>query len=128
MPTGTVVKVVDASALAALVYAEAEEVEIARRLLGMRLVAPLLLEFEMANVCVTKIRRDPASAELLVRGFDRFTRMEIESLDVDHAAVIELANRVGLTSYDASYLWLARHLGAELVTLDARLAAAAAPR
>jgi hypothetical protein len=29
-----------------------------------------------------------------------------------------------LTAYDASYLWLARMLGGELVTLDRKLAAA----
>ncbi len=39
--------------------------------------------------------------------------------------VVSLALATGLTAYDASYLWLARLLGAELVTLDRRLAAAA---
>ena len=33
--------------------------------------------------------------------------------------------RTGLTTYDASYLWLARDLGVELVTLDRQLAEAA---
>jgi predicted nucleic acid-binding protein len=119
------VKVVDASAAAALVYAEAEEVEIAERLRGVRLVAPVLLPFEMASICLKKMRRDPASGGALLDAFDRFRRLQIASLEVDHAAVIELANRAGLSSYDASYLWLARQLGAELVTLDARLEAAA---
>jgi len=36
--------------------------------------------------------------------------------------VIELALETGLTAYDAAYLWLAVAHGAELVTLDARLA------
>jgi predicted nucleic acid-binding protein len=35
-----------------------------------------------------------------------------------------LAETTGLTAYDAAYLWLARHLGAGLVTLDCKLAAA----
>ena len=46
-------------------------------------------------------------------------------LPVDQAGVVVLATATGLTAYDASYLWLARHLQAELVTLDRRLAAAA---
>jgi predicted nucleic acid-binding protein len=37
-----------------------------------------------------------------------------------------LAEHFGLTTYDASYLWLARELDAELVTLDRQLAHAAA--
>jgi predicted nucleic acid-binding protein len=40
--------------------------------------------------------------------------------------VLELAESTGLTAYDASYLWLARELSAELVTLDGQLAKAAA--
>ena len=40
--------------------------------------------------------------------------------------VLALASATGLTAYDASYLWLARRLGAPLVTLDAQLARAAA--
>jgi len=46
--------------------------------------------------------------------------------DIDFGDLLELAGDTGLTAYDASYLWLARELHAELVTLDRRLAAAAA--
>ena len=35
-----------------------------------------------------------------------------------------LAKATGMTGYDASYLWLAGILGADLVTLDKKLAAA----
>lgn len=43
---------------------------------------------------------------------------------MDHAAVLDLAEATGLTAYDASYLWLARSLDGELVTLDRKLAGA----
>ena len=46
-------------------------------------------------------------------------------MTVDHDGVLALAEATGLTSYDASYLWIARALDAELVTLDRKLAAAA---
>jgi predicted nucleic acid-binding protein len=49
----------------------------------------------------------------------------LETLDVDHKAVVDLALQTGLTTYDASYLWLAKDLGVVLVTLDRQLAAAA---
>ena len=49
----------------------------------------------------------------------------VQTLDVDHQAVVNLALQTGLTPYDASYLWLARDLAIELITLDRRLAAAA---
>ena len=50
--------------------------------------------------------------------------MKVKTVAVDHAAVMDLAEATGLTAYDASYLWLARELEAELVTLDRKLAAA----
>jgi len=43
---------------------------------------------------------------------------------VDHDGVLALAASTGLTAYDASYLWLARRLSADLVTLDRQLAQA----
>ena len=43
-------------------------------------------------------------------------------LPVTRSEVVALA-----TAYDASYLWLARNLGVELVTLDRRLIAVAPP-
>jgi predicted nucleic acid-binding protein len=51
--------------------------------------------------------------------------MEIEEVDVSMPAALLLADRENLTVYDASYLWLSRALGVGLITLDARLKAAA---
>jgi len=47
--------------------------------------------------------------------------LAIEILSVDHLEIIDLAAHARLTTYDASYLWLARKTGGELVTLDKRL-------
>jgi predicted nucleic acid-binding protein len=37
------------------------------------------------------------------------------------AVVVLVAQATGMTAYDASYLWLAGSLGAELVTLDTQV-------
>jgi predicted nucleic acid-binding protein len=122
----TGIKVVDASALAALLFAEPEAEAIAERLTGAKLTAPALLNYELANVCLTKIRRHPSQRDALRAAFGLAHRLKIETVAVDHAAVLDLAEATGLTAYDASYLWLARSLGGELVTLDRKLAAASA--
>jgi predicted nucleic acid-binding protein len=49
--------------------------------------------------------------------------MEVAVVEVDHGEVLGVAERSGLTAYDASYLWLARMMNCELVTLDTRLEA-----
>ena len=122
----TAVKVVDASAVAAVVFAEPEGRDIAVRLETATLVAPALLAFEIANVCLKKLRRDPARRASLFEAFLLQAGLTIETRQVDHREVLDLAEQFGLTSYDASYLWLARHLDAELVTVDRQLAGAAA--
>lgn len=47
-------------------------------------------------------------------------------IQVEASEAVGLGLRTGLSAYDASYLWLAKELGAGLVTLDRRLARAAA--
>jgi predicted nucleic acid-binding protein len=120
------VKVVDASALGALLFGEPDGAAVAERLRGAGLIAPALLPFEVANVCVKKMRRHPDQRDALMVAFGMLDRMEVAVVQVDHGAALVLAERSGLTAYDASYLWLARRVSAELVTLDRQLAAAGA--
>lgn len=115
------VDVVDASALAALLFGEPDGAGIAERIHGVSLVAPALLPFEMANICLKKLRRYPEQRQALIAAYALIDRMDITAVDVDQTEVLDLAERSGLTAYDASYLWLARKLGAKLVTLDKKL-------
>jgi predicted nucleic acid-binding protein len=119
------VKVIDASALAAIVFDEADADKVASRLEGATLAAPSLLAFEMANVCLTKLRRHPEHRHAILQAFATQGGVTIEAAEVDHPSVLVLADRFRLTGYDASYLWLAHWLKAELVTLDRQLARAA---
>ena len=119
------VKVVDASALGALVFGEPKAEAIAAKLMGANLVAPSLLWFELASICLKKMKKHPTQAEGLLAAFRLSKRLAIEILDVVHPEVIQLARQTGLTTYDASYLWLAHKLNGQVVTLDKRLVEAA---
>jgi predicted nucleic acid-binding protein len=119
------VKVVDASALAALLFGEPEAEAIAERLAQAQLAAPSLLAFELANVCLIKARRHPELRVALMAAFRLRARLRVQEVALDHDKASELVAATGLTAYDASYLLLARQLGAELVTLDRQLAGAA---
>jgi predicted nucleic acid-binding protein len=124
------VKVVDASALAAVLFDEPDAESVATRLRGGDLVAPTLLGFEIANVCLKKIRRHAHQREELLNAFSMYADIPIEIVEIDHPDALQLAEASGLTFYDTAYLWLAQKLAAELVTLDSRLHAAwsAGPR
>ena len=118
------IKVVDASAIVALLFNELTRDEIVRGLRGATLHAPGLIGFEVANACLKKIRAAPGERQPLLEAFALLDALPISLETVDLDAAIVLAERTKLTLYDASYLWLARALGAELVTLDDKLARA----
>ena len=123
----TAVKVVDASALGALLFGEAEGKFVAVELAEWRLAAPSLLYLELASIYLKKLRRSPELAGMLEAGFAYLGTIGIEIVEIDYkdaAEILTLAESHKLSAYDASYLWLAQAMGAELVTLDRRLAAA----
>jgi predicted nucleic acid-binding protein len=121
--------VVDASALAALVFHEPAGDAIRRRLDGATVYAPSLLRFELANTAWKKIKRQPGDASKILAAL--VIALDDQSglvwRDVDEADAVLLAHATGTTAYDASYLWLAGSLGADLVTLDDQLARSVDP-
>jgi predicted nucleic acid-binding protein len=112
------VLVVDASALGSLVFGEPSAEKVAHLLSEGRIIAPSLLWFEVASICLKKIRGHPSKKALIIEAFNNARRLDIEIVEVDHLEAIKLALDKGLTTYDASYLWLAREVRAELITLD----------
>jgi predicted nucleic acid-binding protein len=115
-------KVVDASAVAALLFGEPPAAEVASRLGGAVLIAPTLLRYEIANVCLKKLALYPTRRRVLLRALSLLDETDLREMAVPADEVVTLARRKNLTAYDASYLWLARTLGLELVTLDHKLA------
>ena len=118
--------VVDASALAALVFQEPEGDAVRQRLDGAAVFAPALLQFELMNTAWKKVRRQPADAAKILTALSLVLDEKSGLIwqDVDARDVVLLAHATGMTAYDASYLWLAGSLGADLVTLDDALARA----
>ena len=123
MPT----KVVDASALAAVLFGEPAADDVAIEMGDANLAAPALIEYEVGNTCWKKCRRYPEQAAVLRTAFGAMKKMHLQLYDVDANGVLALAQSLGITYYDASYVWLADWLDAPLVSLDKRLLAARAP-
>jgi predicted nucleic acid-binding protein len=118
---GSPAVVVDASAIAAVVFNEPASDDVVESIGDARLIAPSLLPYELANVYVIKVRRYPDQKTALDRAFSLLGALDIELVAVSADAAGALASETGLTAYDAAYLWLARRLELELVTLDRKL-------
>ena len=89
------------------------------------LLAPPIVWFEVANALVRR-RRMPSDAAMA--RLDLLFKAGLDTADRGYgglATAVDLADRHGLSAYDASYLALALDIGAELATLDRDLARAA---
>jgi predicted nucleic acid-binding protein len=116
--------VVDCSVMAAMLFAETSAKDAAQLLAAHVLHAPSLLPYEMASVAAKKLRSGEQMATVLV-ALNDFNDQRVELHAVDPDANLALAERYGLSCYDAAYLWLAAELKAPLVTFDNLLAKAA---
>ena len=115
--------VVDASAIAAVLFDEPEAAPIVASVAD-KLIAPTLLRYELASVCTTKSIRHPDRAEGILARYRLLDKLAIDYIepDWDHLPFWHVAGRCPPTTPRTVSSPLARH--ASLVTLDARLAAA----
>ena len=117
-------KVVDTSVLAALVFGEEQAGEALGLIEGFDLYAPILLSYELTSVARKKSFQYPAQREAIAIALELGLAMNVIWVDVDQPDVLDAALSRGLTTYDATYLNLARSMAVPLVTFDKRLAAA----
>ena len=115
--------VVDCSIVVALLFQESTREEAERRLTDHTLHAPDLLDYEIANVALKKIRH--GQPEIVAPALARYEIYPVALHGIDVQAVVAIAERYRLSGYDAAYLWLAAELKAPLATFDAKLAEAA---
>lgn len=114
-------KVIDASALAAIAFAEPGADAVIDEIDGHRLHAPTLLTFELMNVAWKRAKKQPAATALFLEALEVLQGLDLRFRGIDQEEVVRLGLSTGLTAYDAAYLWLARMLGMPLVTLDRKL-------
>jgi predicted nucleic acid-binding protein len=95
----------------------------------VKAVVPALWELEVANVFLSKIRRNFISFSQATESLSRLRDLDIEIqlpiLSQNFEIFFPLAHQEGLTSYDANYLHLAISESIPLASLDAKLCSAA---
>jgi predicted nucleic acid-binding protein len=89
-------------------------------------LVPLIWQFEMRNLLLTAVRRSRMSFDHAVARAAGLADLRLRTDPApDLTATFGLADRHGLTFYDALYLELAKRRHAALATIDRRLLAAA---
>jgi len=114
---------IDCSVLGALLFDEPQADEAHMRIVGCELHAPVLLDFEFANLAARKAAK--GLADRAIAALEAYTLLGHMLHPVDTVGMFELARRYSISACDAAYLWLAAKLGTPLATFDVRLGKAA---
>lgn len=92
-------------------------------------IVPSLFKLEVGNALLVAVRRKRISTETRQTAFEKIGALPLEEDDQGAKHIwtgcINLADRYGLSLYDATYLELALRVRKPLATLDDRLAEAA---
>jgi predicted nucleic acid-binding protein len=117
--------VVDTSALLAVLLEEPERPALIAATTGAVLMAPASLPWEVGNALVAAIRRRRLTPAAAQAAWAAYGSVPVRLVEVDIAQAIVLATDLGVYAYDAYMLELVRRRGIPLLTLDAKLSAAA---
>jgi predicted nucleic acid-binding protein len=110
--------VIDASAVLEILKQSPVGISLLEALDGRELDAPHLIDLEVSNALRRWVSRGEVSEAFASRALDSFMTMPITRY-AHYPLLGEIwALRHNLTAYDAAYLALARHLDAELLTMD----------
>jgi predicted nucleic acid-binding protein len=116
------IRIVDASAVGAVLLVEPEADWVNAQTDGEDLYASPVLPFEVGNIFWKRLHSPAADIEVLMAIWSAWTEaLPLRLMLSDAPSVVRLAHRTGLTFYDASYLQLALDLDGDLISLDKRL-------
>jgi predicted nucleic acid-binding protein len=117
--------VVDTSVLVAVLTGEPQRDQLIARTQGAELLAPGSVHWEVGNAFSALLRRRRLRLNEVQTALTAYGQIPIRFVEVELAAALELADRLGLYAYDAFLMACARRQRAPLLTLDARLGRAA---
>lgn len=117
--------VIDASAVAEILFGTEAGRRAAALIDGHELLAPQHLTAEVASVIRGWSLSEQITDEQALRAFGEFDALGIEQMPMMSMLPAVYALRHNVSAYDAMYVVLARAAQCSLLTLDARLAASA---
>lgn len=88
----------------------------------VQFIAPDILPFEIANGLKTATLRGRLGTDEAIELMKTFLAMRVMILPIAFSETLDMAITQKLSIYDASYAWLARSRGCDLMTHDKKLA------
>jgi predicted nucleic acid-binding protein len=117
--------VVDASVLIAVITNEEEKERLTKITNEVELVAPLSVHWEIGNAFSSLLKRRRIMLEDALQAINIYLQIPVRFVEVELTDCIELADELGLYTYDAYLLRCATKYHLPLLTLDNPLREAA---
>ncbi len=118
--------VIDTSAVIAVIANEPERDAIITQTVGVSLLAPASVHWEVGNAFSAMLKRRRITLSLAQQAIRSYEQMQFRFIDVDLSQSLNLSAQLGLYAYDAYVLACALNLRSPLLTLDNGLAGNAA--
>ncbi len=118
--------VVDTSVVLAVILGEPEREALIAATVDHSLVGPDCIPSEVGNAFSALMKRGRLDLSRSLDGLRAFASVPLRLLPIDLPAALTIASRRRIYAYDAYFIDCALRTGAPLMTLDRRLAAAAA--
>ena len=118
--------VIDTSAVIAVIANEPERDAIIAQTVGVSLLAPASVHWEVGNAFSAMLKRRRITLSLAQQAIRSYEQMQFRFIDVDLSQSLNLSAQLGLYAYDAYVLACALNLRSPLLTLDNGLAGNAA--
>lgn len=114
--------VADTNVFLAVVLNEPERVRLVKITLGVSVIAPETLPYEVGNALSAMVKRHQLAVAEALNAEKAVGRIAVRLVSVDVQAALQLALDQNIYAYDAYFLLCARHLSLPLLTLDRRMA------
>ncbi|MBA3342196.1 MAG: type II toxin-antitoxin system VapC family toxin [Gemmatimonadaceae bacterium] len=118
--------VVDTSVLIAVVAREPARDVLIRQTMGVELVAPASVHWEIGNAFAAMLKRRRVSLDLVYEALASYERIPLRYVEVPLENALRLADELGIYAYDAYVIACAQRQQCSLISLDRGLTRAAA--
>lgn len=113
--------IVDTNILLATAMDEPEKPNITRVTLGMELLAPEVLPFEIGNAISALLKKRIITSDEALSVWKAAQQIPVELIPVDIELALKIAIRFNIYAYDAYFLQCAVEQGIPLFTLDRKM-------
>jgi predicted nucleic acid-binding protein len=115
-------RLVDASAIIAVIGEEPDGSKVIEITKGSIIVFPYVVQIEILNALTRMMRKKTITKEGMLKALHSFQQLPIEFMNIDSDRVIEIAWNYKIYAYEACYLEVAQRLNLSLITFDAGMA------